>query len=331
VEDVLGESLDERAAMTYVAFFRNGIVDPHSPLKRFVQELSASTQRRRRGTPSQIRQQNSQTFYKENFEAVKKWMEAVLGCSLPGADLPSFMGELKNGVFLCKLVMLIDPTLEQQYQSNRPARPGSRLGSTTILGLQNLNFFLQSVQSMGVQKTDLFTPPDLMEMKNPNLVLMCLRALANTTSGKGKVPPLVGAPGLDKLHPFETLDVSLRSSRAFTMPALPPRQAPPQKLTFEELVSRNKSLERQNSDLQDHIGICKQEIETLRRRCHFYRAELKGIKVERSQTENEEISADETDPKNTQEFNTDRIASEVVIAMLQQLDSLESWVASLKN
>merc|ERR1719468_1422305 len=72
---------------------------------------------------------------------------------------------LSDGKLLCALVMAINPSMMPQ------ALPAA---------LARIAQFLKACTELGVQKVDIFTPPDLMPAppSNPDAVLHCLSSLA---------------------------------------------------------------------------------------------------------------------------------------------------------
>lgn len=98
---------------------------------------------------------------------VRKWIEAILGESLPSGDL---LDVLKDGVLLCRLVNLVIPSPGVKYkQSPMP-----------FIQMENISHFLKvcEMPPLEMPAHDRFLTVDLFESKDPAQVMQCLSAFS---------------------------------------------------------------------------------------------------------------------------------------------------------
>ena len=104
----------------------------------------------------------------ETEDAVKEWICAVLKDNTLFAGNVTFLGALQSGVTLCQLMNALKPGAVP-----RILRTPGAFGS-----IQNILEFLKVCERIGLQKSLLFSPSDLVDAKNANRVLDTLYHLA---------------------------------------------------------------------------------------------------------------------------------------------------------
>lgn len=100
---------------------------------------------------------------------LQAWMESVLGHEFP-ANL-TFHQALRDGVYLCNLVNKLSPNSCKPPKTPKPGQLG------TFVMMENINHFLQSLDTIGFNPVDKFVTVDLYEAKNMLQVLQCLDCL----------------------------------------------------------------------------------------------------------------------------------------------------------
>jgi hypothetical protein len=95
--------------------------------------------------------------------AVQTWIENVVGEQFPGG----FAESLKDGVFLCKLINVIQPgTVRRINNSRMPFKQ-----------MENITAFLKGCRALGMHEYDLFTTVALFEEKDMGSVVLGLSSL----------------------------------------------------------------------------------------------------------------------------------------------------------
>ncbi|GAU88026.1 hypothetical protein RvY_00798 [Ramazzottius varieornatus] len=93
-----------------------------------------------------------------------QWIFSILGEPVPQGR---FEDILRDGTVLCRFMNKIRPDLLPKFSpSDQPAKQR-----------ENIGFFTQAAQAMGVQGTDIFQTIDLYEQKDPVSVANCLSRL----------------------------------------------------------------------------------------------------------------------------------------------------------
>eukprot|EP01090_Pellita_catalonica_P003808 TRINITY_DN1348_c0_g1_i1.p1 TRINITY_DN1348_c0_g1~~TRINITY_DN1348_c0_g1_i1.p1 ORF type:complete len:924 (-),score=286.60 TRINITY_DN1348_c0_g1_i1:477-3248(-) len=111
-------------------------------------------------------------------QALQVWFEQALNVKING----NLTVALKSGVLLCRLISLIDPSLNVKF--NRSRLPFKKI--------ENITFFLKACDTLGVKPT--FEPFDLYENKNENKVVLCLLSLGEMARSRGFEPALDQIP-----------------------------------------------------------------------------------------------------------------------------------------
>lgn len=129
----------------------------------------------------------------------KQWIEDVIGEKLPQG---TFNDVLKDGIYLCKLVMKVSP--DQNIKFNTSKMPFKQM--------ENINLFLQVSEKLGVPKTDLFQTIDLFENKNMNQVIDGIFAFSRNLVKKGFQGPCIG-PRLAEKHEVQFTEEQLQQGK----------------------------------------------------------------------------------------------------------------------
>jgi len=95
------------------------------------------------------------------------WMEEVIGEEFPG----DFVGSLKNGVLLCKLINSIKPGTIKKINENT---------ALAFKLMDNITNFIRGCRLLGVPEHDIFDTIDLYEEKDVGLVVQTIHALGRT-------------------------------------------------------------------------------------------------------------------------------------------------------
>ncbi|EQC25922.1 hypothetical protein SDRG_16221 [Saprolegnia diclina VS20] len=118
--------------------------------------------------------------YDTNAEAeARDWIEAITGKAIG----PDFGLGLKDGVILCELANVVDPTSRIKISAS----------TMPFKQMENVTAFIRACRGMGVMEFDLFETVDLFEQKDLGVVVRCLHALGRTLQKKGTYNgPLLG-------------------------------------------------------------------------------------------------------------------------------------------
>jgi len=112
----------------------------------------------------------------------QQWIEAVTG--EPFDASLSFLGNLKSGVRLCKLINAVRPGSVKKVATS----------SLAFKQIDNINMFLKGCQAMGMPSSDTFGSKDLFE-ESPAVkdgVLSCLETLGGLCQAQGVDVPAFG-------------------------------------------------------------------------------------------------------------------------------------------
>jgi hypothetical protein len=113
------------------------------------------------------------------------WMEAVTGESLDlsfSAGAREFHEALKNGVYLCKLINVLQPGSVKKMNTSKMA----------FKMMENIGNFLSACETYGLLKTDLFQTVDLYECQNMPQVVNAIHAIGRKASAKNPSLPVLG-------------------------------------------------------------------------------------------------------------------------------------------
>ena len=112
------------------------------------------------------------------YEAVE-WMQRVTGQDLPsntGHDQDSVKDALKDGIYLCKLINILQPESIRKVNESKMA----------FKMMENIGNFLSACEKYGLVKADLFQTVDLYEGENIPQVINGLHALGRKAKAKGQ-------------------------------------------------------------------------------------------------------------------------------------------------
>ncbi|KAI8918877.1 calponin homology domain-containing protein [Entophlyctis helioformis] len=126
----------------------------------------------------------AQSKYDPKREAeAREWIEAVVGEPFASNN---FQESLKDGVLLAKLALKVIPGTT--FKPNVSKMPFKQM--------ENINYFLQALDKVGVPKQEQFQTIDLFEGKNMNQVVDSIFSLSRHAVKAGFTGPLLGP----KLH-----------------------------------------------------------------------------------------------------------------------------------
>ena len=108
-------------------------------------------------------------------DAVKEWMCGVLKNDALFAGNITFFGALQSGTILCQLMETLKP--------GSVPKAGRKSGA--FASMQNVLAFLKACEWIGLPKSMLFTPGDLVDGRNANRVLDTLNHLAQHAVSRG--------------------------------------------------------------------------------------------------------------------------------------------------
>lgn len=117
-------------------------------------------------------------------EEAKKWMEGVIGETLPSST--EFENSLSNGVYLCKLGMKLLPDEAQWKRVYDLDQNKYHLKGLDFRHTDNINFFLNCLPQLGLPKVFYPGVTDIFEKKNILKLIYCLHALSHLLCKKGK-------------------------------------------------------------------------------------------------------------------------------------------------
>eukprot|EP00941_MAST-03F_sp_MAST-3F-sp1_P001551 g1551.t1 len=128
---------------------------------------------------------------------VLAWTMNVLGFDqafvndrmLSEVDANDAMDALRSGVLLCDLMeRLTGKRIRNRH--NEASTRGSQSGAvSSFFARENIASFLERAKALGVSSTVLFSPNDLLEAANEQLVVKCLCAVAKISAYKYKIQP----------------------------------------------------------------------------------------------------------------------------------------------
>ncbi|EDV25252.1 uncharacterized protein TRIADDRAFT_57010 [Trichoplax adhaerens] len=122
----------------------------------------------------------SNQYDPEQEEYIRKWIEDVIGESLPNGK---FSVVLKDGVILCNLINKLSPgSITKINNTKMPFKQ-----------MENIAKFIEATNKYGVPSRDLFQTVDLYEARNMIQVLRSLEALGRQAQKLGYDGPTIGA------------------------------------------------------------------------------------------------------------------------------------------
>jgi len=140
-------------------------------------------------------------YDREKEAEVMDWIEAVTGKPFPNKQ--NFQESLKDGTVLCELINKIQPG----------AIPKVNKGRLAFMQMENIGYFLEAAEKMGLKKHDSFRTVDLYEDKNIPQVIQSLYIFGSVVQ---KIPsfhgPSIGIKLADKKE-INFSDEQLRASK----------------------------------------------------------------------------------------------------------------------
>lgn len=105
-------------------------------------------------------------------QEARDWMESVTGKPLPSG---SFHEALKDGVYLCELINVIQPGSVKKINTSKMA----------FKMMENIGNFLTACEQYGLKKADIFQTVDLYEAENMVQVVNAIHALGRKVGSRG--------------------------------------------------------------------------------------------------------------------------------------------------
>nr|ACO14747.1 Calponin-3 [Caligus clemensi] len=127
-------------------------------------------------------------FSIERAHEALSWMEAVLQkkVEIPNEELKDqydFGGILKNGILLCELINILNPSSVKKINTL----------NTPFKHRENIELYLKGCENYGLKAQDLFQVNDLYENKNLYMVVDNLYGLGGMAQRNGFDGPVIGA------------------------------------------------------------------------------------------------------------------------------------------
>lgn len=137
------------------------------------------------GLTASIRRQRTLKYDYDDEQDALAWMTAVIdeGEIFPGVEGMKATGfALKDGVYLCKLMAILNPGCFKQINKPRNA----------FKCMENISMFLTACQEYGVKSTDLFQTCDLYDGTNINAVINTIHAVGRRAQNNEFDGPALG-------------------------------------------------------------------------------------------------------------------------------------------
>eukprot|EP00163_Fabomonas_tropica_P014082 TRINITY_DN2572_c0_g1_i23.p2 TRINITY_DN2572_c0_g1~~TRINITY_DN2572_c0_g1_i23.p2 ORF type:complete len:200 (+),score=48.62 TRINITY_DN2572_c0_g1_i23:66-602(+) len=120
--------------------------------------------------------------YDPELEAqARDWIQQVTGETV-GTGPDDFCESLKSGVILCNLINKIKPGAVKKVNNSKIA----------FMQIENVGNYTKACQQLGVNPSDLFDPPVLIEGKDPGAVVRNIHSLGRTAQKIGFSGPQLG-------------------------------------------------------------------------------------------------------------------------------------------
>lgn len=120
-----------------------------------------------------------------------QWIHEVTGEEIPeqtGNVSEWFADALKNGYYMAKLVLTLDPEVKDRIKKRRWKAKKVRM---PFQAMEQIDLFGRAVMELGVRDTDVCTSQDVWNKENPNQVITTLYALNAVVSQRGWSGPLI--------------------------------------------------------------------------------------------------------------------------------------------
>ncbi|KAI4496958.1 hypothetical protein M0802_007906 [Mischocyttarus mexicanus] len=144
-----------------------------------------------RKTAEEMDEQREKTLAYEylcHLEEAKKWMEACLRENLPPTT--ELEENLRNGVYLAKLGHFIAPEIFPSHRIYDSDQRKYQLAGLQFRHTDNINYFLQCLQSMELPFTFQPETTDIYDKKNMPRLIYCIHALSTHLFKLGKAPKI---------------------------------------------------------------------------------------------------------------------------------------------
>jgi hypothetical protein len=137
----------------------------------------------------------------EKNKELKVWIETLINEKVGEGDV---LDNLKDGVVLCKLANALLPNSCKYHVSMMKFKQ-----------MENVSNFIVAARNFGVPDTELFQTVDLVELKNPKQVIICLYSLSRNAQKMGFEGPTIGPRLSEKQNIEFSQDVIDKGKIAF--------------------------------------------------------------------------------------------------------------------
>ena len=124
------------------------------------------------GMTAELKEKQASKYDPELERQARDWLEAVVGEPFPAG---SFHEALKDGVYLCKTINILQPG----------SVPKINTGKMAFKMMENIGNFLDAIGRYGVTKHESFQTVDLFEAENMVQVVNGIHALGRKARAKG--------------------------------------------------------------------------------------------------------------------------------------------------
>ena len=131
------------------------------------------------GYTAELEERKIAKYDVERERKAQRWLQALVGESFPSG---SFQEALKDGVFLCKAINVLQPGTVRKIHPNK----------TAFKMMENISNFLLGCERYGLRKIDLFQTVDLYENQNMVQVIDTIYALGRKAQSKQYHGPTLG-------------------------------------------------------------------------------------------------------------------------------------------
>jgi hypothetical protein len=154
------------------------------------------------GMDQEIQAKLDSKYDREKEAEVMDWIESVTGRTFPNKN--DFHESLKDGTLLCELVNKISPG----------SIPKVNKGRLAFMQMENIGYFLEAAERIGLKKHDSFRTVDLYEAKNIPQVIQSLYVFGSVAQKvKGYNGPTIGVKLADKSE-FNFSEDQVRQAKA---------------------------------------------------------------------------------------------------------------------
>jgi hypothetical protein len=125
------------------------------------------------GMTAELQEKKAAKYDPELEAQARDWMELIIGEPFPSG---TFHDALKDGLYLCKLINVLQPGSVPKVNSSKMA----------FKMMENIGNFLAACERYGLTKQDLFQTVDLYEAENMPQVVNGIHALGRKAKKNGK-------------------------------------------------------------------------------------------------------------------------------------------------